>query len=46
MPKDKTEAEEKRSSSKKATKVKKENISQAEDAKEIAQKIFGKLKKD
>lgn len=46
MSKDKIEAEKKRSASKKTTKEKRENISQAEDAKELAKKIFSKLKRD
>tara|TARA_B100000674_G_scaffold446083_1_gene412762 strand:+ start:393 stop:536 length:144 start_codon:yes stop_codon:yes gene_type:complete len=47
MSKEKTAADEKQSGSKKTTSENKENISQAkEEAKELAQKIFGKLKKD
>ena len=47
MSKEKTAAEKKKSVSNKATKENKENISQAkEEAEELAQRIFGKLKKD
>ena len=47
MSKEKTAADEKQSGSKKTTSENKENIPEAiEDAKELAQRIFGKLKKD
>ncbi len=47
MSKEKSATEKKQSVSNKAAKENKENISQAkEEAKELAQKIFGKLKKD
>ena len=47
MSKEKSAAEKKQSVSDKATKENKENISQAKkEAKELAQRIFGNLKKD
>ena len=47
MSKEKSAAEKKQSVSDNATKENKENISQAkEEAKKLAQKIFGKLQKD
>ena len=47
MSKEKSAAEKKQSVSDKATKENKENISQAkEEAKKLAQRIFGKLQKD
>ena len=47
MSKENTEAEEEQSVSNKTAKENKENISQAtEDAKKLAQKIFGGLKKN
>ena len=47
MSKEKSAAEKKQSVSDEATKENKEDIPEAtEDAKELAQRIFGKLKKD
>ena len=47
MSKEKTAAEKRQSDSNETTKENKEDISQAaEDAKELAQRIFGKLEKD
>ena len=47
MSKEKAAAEEKKSGTKKTTTENNEDIPEArEDAKELAQRIFGKLKKD
>ena len=47
MSKEKSATEKKHSASNKAAKENKEDIPEAtEDAKELAQRIFGKLKKD